>query len=68
MALVRDTAGRIHGMITLEDVIEQIVGDIEDEHDRPVRKLRFRRRPAAKKPEPKHLFSPHSAPQKPRVQ
>ncbi len=34
MALVRDEDGRIQGLITLEDIIEQIVGDIEDEHDR----------------------------------
>jgi CBS domain containing-hemolysin-like protein len=39
MALVRDDDGRIHGLITLEDVLEEIVGDIEDEHDRPTPKL-----------------------------
>jgi len=49
MALVRDAEGRIRGMITLEDVIEEIVGDIEDEHDRPMRKIRNRRRLPAKK-------------------
>ena len=53
LALVRDEAGKIRGLIALEDVIEEIVGDIEDEHDRPVRKLRPRRRMAAKKPEVK---------------
>lgn len=53
MALVRNSENRILGMITLEDIIEEIVGDIEDEHDRPVRKLKLRRRPAPKKPDAK---------------
>lgn len=39
MALVRDDEGRILGLLTLEDVLEEIIGDIEDEHDRPVPKL-----------------------------
>src|SRR5204862_8355972 len=43
MALVRDDDGKIHGLITLEDVLEEIVGDIEDEHDRPTPKLILRR-------------------------
>jgi putative hemolysin len=43
MALVRDADNHIHGVITLEDVVEEIVGDIEDEHDRPVRRLRLKR-------------------------
>src|SRR5438132_9307035 len=42
MALVREEDGRILGLITLEDVIEEIVGDIEDEHDRPTARLRRR--------------------------
>ena len=41
LAVVRDEAGKVHGVITLEDVLEQIVGAIEDEHDRPVPKLKL---------------------------
>jgi CBS domain containing-hemolysin-like protein/mannitol/fructose-specific phosphotransferase system IIA component (Ntr-type) len=35
MALVRDGAGRIAGVLTLEDVFEEIVGEIKDEFSRP---------------------------------
>jgi CBS domain containing-hemolysin-like protein len=44
MALVRDDGNKILGLITLEDVLEEIVGEIEDEHDRPTKKLKLRRR------------------------
>jgi CBS domain containing-hemolysin-like protein len=52
MALVRDQAGVIQGLITLEDVLEEIVGDIEDEHDRPTPKVTLRRRRALPRPTP----------------
>jgi magnesium and cobalt transporter len=33
MAIVVDEYGSVAGLITIEDVLEQIVGDIDDEHD-----------------------------------
>jgi CBS domain containing-hemolysin-like protein len=44
MALVRDDGGKIVGLLTLEDVLEEIVGDIEDEHDQPPPPARTLRR------------------------
>ena len=34
IALVRDAANQVVGMITLEDILEELVGDIQDEYDR----------------------------------
>jgi magnesium and cobalt exporter, CNNM family len=35
LAVVREEGGPVLGVCTLEDVLEEIVGEIEDEHDRP---------------------------------
>ena len=35
LAVVRDDAGHLAGIVTLEDLLEELVGDIRDEHDDP---------------------------------
>ncbi len=43
MAIIRTSEGQVLGILTLEDVLEEIVGDIEDEHDdRTTRTLQLR--------------------------
>ena len=41
-ALVVDEYGAIMGLVTMEDILEEIVGAIDDEHDRPDNMLRRR--------------------------
>ena len=35
LAIVREEGGPVLGLVTMEDVLEELVGDIRDEHDEP---------------------------------
>ncbi len=40
MAIVTDEFGGVRGLITLEDILEEIVGEIDDEYDKPEKRWR----------------------------
>ncbi len=48
LAVVRDDDGRLAGVVTLEDLLEELVGEIRDEHDEPT--VPAARAPAAAPP------------------
>lgn len=63
MALVRHENGEVLGLLTLEDVLEEVVGDIVDEHDYPVPKVTPRMLQALVKSLPKRKAGPAPLPE-----
>lgn len=39
LAIVREESGEVLGLVTLEDLLEELVGDIRDEHDEPASRV-----------------------------
>lgn len=39
LAIVQDDTGFVAGLVTMEDLLEELVGDIRDEHDEPAAKI-----------------------------
>jgi putative hemolysin len=68
IALVRNSENVVLGLLTLEDVLEEIVGDIEDEHDVPVPKLKLKRKWPAGVPTVRPLNLPRPSTVNPKGQ